>query len=434
MIGISLVCMGCNKPAIVDTANWSKPEVISKSKDSTISGFSVHKWNKSLVAMNNDSGPLLMYFPQMEEKSWKETTSLSADWLPLNVDPLENRLVSCKGSLLGDNLAVRFITGIVNGSGEITASVEHTWKADKATFFATTETNISFEAWNSGPVLQSFWGGAFSGSEIFIPYCISGATIVNGGVLGAAGPFDNGVFFSSDSGTTWQREGIDKAFSRRPYVCKTRQFYYFTAGRTDKNELWFSRKPVDGSAWSSPAAITKQFATWNSAVAEGDTVHACWLNRRHEKIRLDAFNPKRKNYEVAYSHRRDSDANWSKDVILSKGLLYAYDPVMSVEGDNLVVAWSGIEDDKDGHDANWPNDIYYTTSKDGGNTWTNPLKITDGFSSGLTAAEPKVVLVNQEIYLFYIQGKINYKEVSSGMAKLNQPPWPIYYTQRPFPK
>jgi hypothetical protein len=179
--------------------------------------------------------------------------------------------------------------------------------------------------------------------------------------------------------------------------------------------------------------ITKQYATWNTAVAEGDTIHVCWLDRRHEKKRLNPFNPLRKNYEVAYSHRKDSDAQWSKDVILSKGLLYAYEPVMSAEGEKIVVAWSGVQQDKDGHDSNWPNDIYYATSKDGGNTWAKPMKVTDGFKDGLTAGKTQVALLNGVIHLFYIQGKLNYQEVSSGAAKLNQPPWPSYYTQRPFP-
>ena len=161
-------------------------------------------------------------------------------------------------------------------------------------------------------------------------------------------------------------------------------------------------------------------------------MHVCWLDSRHERRRANPVYPGRENYEVAYCHRKDSDASWSKDVILSKGLLYAYSPSISVEGENIVVAWAGAND-KDGHNEFWPNDIYYAISKDGGNTWTKPVRITEGFKDGITSGRPQVALHNGVIHLFYIQGKLNYEEVSAGMVKLNQPPWPIYYTQRPFP-
>jgi hypothetical protein len=120
-------------------------------------------------------------------------------------------------------------------------------------------------------------------------------------------------------------------------------------------------------------------------------------------------------------------------VILSEGLLYAYSPSISVEGDKVVVVWAGVKNDKDGRNEYDPSDIFYATSKDGGKNWTRPMQVTDGFKAGITSGRPQVALHNGVIHLFYIQGKLNYREVSSGMAKLNQPPWPICYQQRPFP-
>jgi hypothetical protein len=46
---------------------------------------------------------------------------------------------------------------------------------------------------------------------------------------------------------------------------------------------------------------------------------------------------------------------------------------------------------------------------------------------------PQVALHNGVIHLFYIQGEVHLKEFSPGLTKLNLGPWPIYYTQRPFP-
>ena len=97
------------------------------------------------------------------------------------------------------------------------------------------------------------------------------------------------------------------------------------------------------------------------------------------------------------------------------------------------MVWAGVKNDKDGRNEYDPSDIFYATSKDGGKSWTRPMQVTDGFKAGITSGRPQVALHNGVIHLFYIQGKLNYKEVSSGMAKLNQPPWPVYYQQRPFP-
>jgi len=205
-----------------------------------------------------------------------------------------------------------------------------------------------------------------------------------------------------------------------------------------QRDLWFSCKPVSGSSWDAPTVVTKTFCDsalyWKYiARAENDTVHLCWLDRRHEKTRTDLVYPHRENYEIAYCQRKDSDAEWSQDRILSKGLLYSFSPSMSVEQDKVVVAWAGIQTAPDWHNIGNPNDIYYVTSKDGGTTWADPLKVTDSAKDGITSGEPQVMLLDGVIHLFYIQGKMNLKEESPGLTKLNQPPWPIYYTQRPFP-
>jgi hypothetical protein len=105
-----------------------------------------------------------------------------------------------------------------------------------------------------------------------------------------------------------------------------------------------------------------------------------------------------------------------------------------VEGNNVVVAWAGAKADKEGRNEWNATDVYYVVSKDGGNSWTKPIQVTDGFKSGITSGRPQVALHKDVIHLFYIQGKTTYKEVSAGMVKLNQPPWPIYYQQRPFPE
>ena len=167
---------------------------------------------------------------------------------------------------------------------------------------------------------------------------------------------------------------------------------------------------------------------------EGDTAHICWMDRRHNKWRFNFDAPPVENNEIYYRRRKDSDQEWSKEILLSKGLLYVYAPTISAEGDKVVVVWAGIRTADKQHTYMAPNDIYYVTSKDGGQNWMAPLKVTDGAKDGLTAGMPQVALLNGTIHLLYTQGKrAKSRELSPGLTKLGGEPWPIYYTHRPFP-
>jgi hypothetical protein len=184
---------------------------------------------------------------------------------------------------------------------------------------------------------------------------------------------------------------------------------------------------VAGGSWDEPKLLTKTSANrrGGGVLAENDTVHYCWLDRRHEKWRFNIEDPDVGNFEVAYCRRKDSDSAWRKDVILSKGLLFSYWPSMSVEGDRIVVVWQSEESNQPGHSS----DIYYATSKDGGKTWAKPLKVTNQAKDGFTSERPQVALQNGIIHLFYTQGKWD-----RNSQVWNQGGWPVYYQQRPFPE
>ena len=168
---------------------------------------------------------------------------------------------------------------------------------------------------------------------------------------------------------------------------------------------------------------------------DGDTAHICWMDRRHNKMRFNLTGPPIENNDIYYRRRKDTDQEWGKEVHLSKGLLYCYAPTISAEGNNVVVVWAGIQTADKQHTYMGPNDIYYVTSKDAGKTWTAPLRVTDGAKDGITAGMPQVALLKGVIHLLYTQGAQRQpKELSPGLTKLGQESWPIYYTQRPFPK
>jgi len=434
---VALLLAGCRKPLPSDAANWSKPEVVSKTSDSLGSSFAVHKGKNGLVAINTDTKALAISLLKEDGKSWKETIGSGIDSMFFSCDPGSSCCVASSGATIGNTLKVDFSIGSISTLGDFTVSTRQTWQADKDVIFGKTEPGVSFGGLNNQPVPQIFSGGMVSDNTIYIPYCIRGETKEGKMIMASKGPFDNGVIYSLDSGHTWQRQHISSSASADPFVCKTTGYYYYIAGNSDENELWFARKPEDKSDWSAPQPLSKHLKLTGfqpiSCTTEGDTVHVCWLDRRHEKERANPVYPWRGNYEIVYSQRKDSGSGWSKEVILSEGLFYSFHPSLSVEDDRIVVAWAGVQSAPDGHSHWSPNDIYFVTSQDRGQTWSRPVRVTDNIKSGITAGTPQVALQNGVIHLFYAQGKLNFKEAAAGMRLLNQPPWPIYYQQRPFP-
>lgn len=439
-IGAAFVLVsGCRDQRFVEVGVWSKPEEVAKSSDSLSASFGLYKWNGSLMTLGGDAGTFATRILQEEGKNWRDVSKIDPGWIPMNVDPQTNRIVVSRGILTSDSVEVSFTTCAISADGRYVTKTNNPIVLDKKKLFGTSDQNLRMTYGGDRPVQIAFAGGTMEGTRIYVPYCIEGIrwqgnTIIANDTVGA-----NGVFSSSDAGRTWLTEQISNYYSENPVVCRTKEFlYYFATGSLEPYELWSSRSPASGGSWTPSETLIKTFAHILSvpslrALAEDDTVHLCWLDNRHEKKRLNPFAPALDSFEVIYRSRKDSDASWSKDVILSEGLLYAYAPSMSAEGNNIVVAWAGVKSDKVGRNEFDPSDIFYVTSKDGGKTWTKPLQVTDGFKDGITSGRPQVALHKDVIHLFYIQGKLDYKK-TGGAVKLNQPPWPILYQQRPFLK
>ena len=347
--------------------------------------------------------------------------------------------------LENDQLVMDVLVGRIRIDGGLACRdvTEKKWITDTKSLFGGTDPNVRFS--QAGRRIWPVFGkGIINGQEMYYPYCLSGLEITYRGTTlvtdGTKGPFNNGVFHSTDSGTTWQIERMSGIQSWTPSVCKSKGYCYyfaanFTGNKMDRgDQLWFSRKPVTGISWDAPNPVTKTYVHGLVTVPQDDSVHLCWLDRRHEKSRVDFNDPHRGNFEIVYCRRNDSDANWSRETILSKGLFYSYSPTMSVEGNKIVVAWAGIQTADDWHNNFDSNDIYYITSKDGGTTWAKPQRITDNIASKITAGDPQVMLHHGIIHLSYTQGKMNLKQESPGLTRLNQPPWPVYYRQKPFPE
>jgi hypothetical protein len=395
----------------------------------------LRKCNGRIIGLQGQS----YYFLNQDSRSWLEASLPKlplVTWYEPGFDAANDRILLQQGVMENDQLSMELYMVSLSGNGRARIGVERRFAKDKRTFFGATDQNARLNEPGSRR-----WPGlgppVIKESEIYIPYSVEGETTFGRNV--SQGPFNSGVFHSFDFGETWEVEMISNSQASYSTMCRTAMYWYYlgTSLGTGKGyNLWFSQKKTGGNEWTSPQTLTKDFARAYgrySATAMDDVVHLCWMDCRHEKWDLNLQAPYRHDYEIAYCYRKDGENRWSKDVILSKGLTYSYSPSMSVERQNLVIAWAGIEEAKKAHSANDPNDIYYVTSNDGGKTWSQLLKVTDGAKDGLTSGEPQVVLQDGVIHLLYTQGRLDLQQISPGLRKLNQPPWPIYYTQRPFP-
>lgn len=435
LAGAILLTRGCVKQAELPDRSWSKPVKFAESWEGLVDSAGIFRHNHRIGALipqrTGVSKCLFLHSGDGNNSYWTEVPIKGVPYpyrfIFGSTDQPDSRMWFQAAFAEDEHLSMGFIAGSLTAELGLRISPEKKWALSKKALLGETGTNVT--------LLEPFHGsGVMRGTEIYIPYCLDAVTRT--GNTQTRTHFNNGVFRSDDSGKTWQMEQISDFEAGGPTMTGTKGFYYFFAEKGDVS-LWFSKKPIGATTWATPEVLVKSYArglAGRIAASNGDTVHFCWLDSRHEKMRFNLMDPYRGNYEVAYRRRRDADASWGKDVILSKGLFYSYSPSMSVEGDRIVVAWAGVKKSFDWHSEHRPNDIYYVTSKDAGISWTKPLKATDSAKDGITSGRPQVAMLNGVIHLLYVQGKVNYRQESPGLVKLNQPPWPIYHQQRPFPE
>jgi len=442
--------VGCGRQAIQHDNGWMSPITVTGTKGGLMGGICVYKCQNTIIVLQGlDDGTARCFLQNLSSNSWSETQFSGVPKGYFGAYPTisndgRNAFFE-QGYMENEQLVMSVLVGSISVAGNVTVrdATEKQWVTDKKTLLGEIGSNATLNprGKRDWPVLGP---GVMSDSDMCIPFCIEALVVTHHGEsrVEDSGPINNGVFQSFDAGKTWEMERISATQAFYPSICGSKGYYYYFEESTSNKRgqgfaLCFSRKPISRGSWSAPEAVTKTVAYGANinyiVMPVDDTIHVCWMDRRHNKWRFNPEGPPIENDDIAYCHRKDSDSGWSSDVILSKGLLYSYTPSMSVEGNNVVVAWAGIQTAGKWHTDYDPNDIYYVTSKDGGNTWSKPLNVTDCAKDGVTSGNPQVILLKGVIHLFYIQGKRESQELSSGLTKLNQTPWPIYYTQRPFP-
>lgn len=436
-----MICSSCGRQNVAFDRQWASPTTVAES-ESGLDYTHLLRWQESMLFVRGDQ-----YF------LFNRQNSPNGDWrrVVLNGVPEKGYLIGLPGLDRGSNgvfysggimehdqLVMSVLLGNMNTT-RVQIVTETRWTIGKPVLFGPTGPSVRLN--NPGRQRWPYLGaGVMRGSDLLLPYCLSAISVTT---HTEEGPFNNGIFHSVDAGKTWRMERISTNQAFHPAAVRSAGYYqYFVASLAAKRgagfELVSSRKAVEGGTWTPAKAITSHLCIKGldpaySVVSDGQTTHLCWLDRRNEKRRLNPMNPQRENYEIAYSCRKDSDADWQKGVIVSKGVFYSYTPSISVESNRIVVVWSGSDNDEDLHGEHSPNDVFYATSKDGGNTWMQPVKVTNSATNGITSGRPQVMLLNGTIHLFYIQGQRQTEEISPGLTKLNQPPWPIIYQWRDFP-
>lgn len=441
--------MGCGKSTAQLDTKWTPPVAVASSISGLGGWVDLHKCKETIIGINVLQGGSAQGLSlNRDGKSWSQISFPSFPtryvWGYTTIDPQSVRILVARSDADSQQqLVTKVLMGTVAENVGLRDIAEKEWITDKVTLLGETGPNVKLNYFSKGQQDIGLGPGILNGSEACIPFCLDAAEVIQRDSTHYApidhgkGPFADGVFHSSDSGKTWQMEKISNLSLSAPDMCKTMGCFYYFAEHAPSHSLWFSRRHVEGGKWEEAQTITKTLA-WvyaRFAVAgEGDTAHVCWMDRRHNKWRFNIAGPNIENNEIFYRRRKDTDQDWSREVLLSKGLLYAYAPTISAEGDNVVVTWAGIQTADRQHTYMGPNDIYYVTSKDGGKTWTKPLKVTDGAKDGMTAGMPQVALLNGTIHLLYTQGKVEkWEPLAEGFSRNQPTPWPIYYTQRPFP-
>ncbi len=279
------------------------------------------------------------------------------------------------------------------------------------------------------PEQGSMVGSLILGKDVYVTYSFRCASFYGPNGVTGTGPNQAGLLCGSIDNPRWTKLKLldfDTSFEE---LLATSNYVFLIAapGRGLEKGLRRGLRSVQltrtMTGQPNIEIIATHFTTYGgySAVADGNTVHVAWLDGRRERdhpIRsmLTDTPSLEGNWELYYRQRSDSDSAWSKEILLSKGLDFTYDPHMAVEGQNVVVVFGGYA--KDGNKAVarlHPSDIYFTTSRDGGKTWKPPARLTNNATTGLTSVRPHVALHRDVIHLIYTSGG-------------------VIYQRRPFPK
>jgi hypothetical protein len=186
---------------------------------------------------------------------------------------------------------------------------------------------------------------------------------------------------SSDGGETWSADSpidLGGMWSYHPAIAQTDDgkiwvaFYSYESGNPD---IWYTTSSDGGVTWSAPSQITTDYdSDYDPAItvtADGK-IWVVWCSYRSG------------NDDIWYKMSADGGMTWSDDNQLTTDPNWDYSPVITQTDDGTV--WVVWESGQSGG-----SDLWYRTSSDGGGTWSADSPIDLG---GMWGYSPAIAQTN----------------------------------------
>ena len=213
---------------------------------------------------------------------------------------------------------------------------------------------------------------------------------------------DNGTTWSNDirltnnnSNSYWPTLAVD---GNNIHVVWTRNYYeIFYRVSNDNGENWENEKKLANSGL---------YSEYPEIVVNNNNIHVVWYDHRDG------------NWEIYYKKSVDNGLNWSSDTRLTIDESYSYWPAIAINNENIHVVW---HDDRDGN-----YEIYYKTSTNNGENWTNDIRLTNDRAR---SEYPVISVNNNTIHIIWQDVRDNNYEIYYKKKIVNAPIANIFINQ-----